>query len=161
MAARKKNGQFEKGSSGNEYGRPKAAKPNHRIPAKNRDAILRIAEREIEITLGGKKEKMTLFEANVLRLALDGAHGGRVSARQFAAMVEDTAKEDLQMGLRTRLMMEDMNRVRDEHAEMKRKLGRKGGVMHVEDPTLSWAGISDEARLDDGRRTLTLDEEQG
>ena len=161
MAARKKNGQFEKGSSGNEYGRPKAAKPNHRIPAKNRDAILKIAEREIEITIGGKKEKMTLFEANVLRLAFDGALGGRVSARQFAAMVEDTAKEDLQMGLRTRLMMEDMNRVRDEHAELKRKMGQKGGVIHDENHNWAWTGISDEARLDDGRRTLILDEEQG
>jgi hypothetical protein len=99
MAVRNQKGQFEKGSSGNEYGRPAKEKTSHRLPARNRNAILDIAERRIDITIGGKKEELTLFEANVLRLGMDGAQGNRVSARQFAKLVEDTAKEDLTMKL--------------------------------------------------------------
>lgn len=157
MAVRNQKGQFEKGSSGNEYGRPAKEKTSHRLPARNRNAILDIAERRIDITIGGKKEELTLFEANVLRLGMDGAQGNRVSARQFAKLVEDTAKEDLTMKLSVKRLMAEMERTQTENAELRAKNARRNGV--VEMPADHWPTLSRDMgeRLDDGR--MSLDDE--
>lgn len=155
MAARNKKGQFEKGSSGNEYGRPKTEKPNHRLPARNRNSIFRIAEMERGVVIDGERQTMTLFEAATMRLAIAAANGDRVSARQFVQLVSDAAREDLSMRLKTKLLMADMDAVRDQNEMLKEKLGsRTGGVIHDPNHDWSWTGISDEARLDDGRTSL-------
>lgn len=157
MAVRNRKGQFEKGSSGNEYGRPPREKTSHRLPARNRNAILDIAERQIEITMGGKREQLSLFEANVLRLAMDGAQGNRVSARQFAKLVDDTAKEDLTMKLSVKQLMAEMERTQAENAELRAKNARRNGV--VEMPRDHWPTLAPGtgARLDDGRTSLDDD----
>lgn len=155
MAVRNNRGQFEKGSSGNENGRPKREKPNHRLPARNRDAIFRIAEMEREVVIDGVRQTLTLFEAAAMRLAIAAAGGDRVATRQFVQLVSDAAKEDLSMRLRTKLMVADMEEVREQNEMLREKLGsRTGGVIHDPNHDWSWTGISDEARLDDGRTTL-------
>lgn len=155
MSQRNQKGQFKKGSSGNMSGRPTREKPSHRIPAKNRKTILEIAEREIDVTIDGEKQKMSFFEAALWRLAMASAQGNRIAARDFAPIVMATAREDLSMSLRTKLLMQQMDDVRAENETLRGKVAaRKGGVIH--DPThdWSWTGISEEARLDDGRTTM-------
>lgn len=154
MAQRNQKGQFKKGSSGNTSGRPTREKPSHRLPAKNRKAILDIAEREIEVTISGEKQKMTLFEAAVLRLATASAQGDRVASRMFAEMVMDAAKEDLTMSLRTKLMMQQMDEVWAENETLRGKVAARNGVVHDRNYDWSWTGVSDDARLDDGRTTM-------
>lgn len=151
MAVRNDKGQFEKGFSGNEYGRAAKKQTSHRLPATNRNSILAIAERRIEITVGGKKEEMSLFEANVLRLGMDGANGNRLSARQFAQLLLTTAKEDLTMTLSSKVLMAEMDETQSEIERLRSKLERRTGVV-ILPPTPRV--VPPEARLDDGRMSL-------
>lgn len=154
MAERNKKGQFEKGVCGNPYGRRAKTRTSHRLPATNRNSIIDIAERRIEITVGGKKEEMSLFEANVLRLAMDGAHGNRLSSRQFAQLLMSTAKEDLIMKLSAKQLVAEMEETQIEIERLRAKLEQRTGV--VVRPTLPKA-VAPEARLDDGRMSLDDD----
>lgn len=155
MAQRNQKGQFEKGSSGNTSGRPTREKPSHRMPAKNRKTILDIAEREIDVTIDGEKQKMSFFEAALWRLAMASAQGNRIAARDFAQIVMATAREDLSMNLRTKLLMQQMDDALAENEMLRGKVAaRTGGVIHDPNHNWDWTGIREDARLDDGRTTM-------
>ena len=160
MAVRNAKGQFEKGFSGNGNGRGARKKPSHRLPALNRKAILEIAEKEMEVTVNGERQTMSIYQAALWQMGIAAVKGDRVAARQFVQLVSDTAKEDLTMSLRTRLLMDEMNDVRDENERLKDKVEQRTGVVIDRNYDWSWTGVSEDARLDDGRRTMEGDDEQ-
>ena len=68
----------------NEKGKPPPAAPSIRtIPERNRRGVFNIAEMEVSMNINGKPETRTLYEANVIRLGIDGAAGKISSARAF------------------------------------------------------------------------------
>lgn len=154
MAVRNKQGQFEKGYSGNEYGRRPRGKPTHNLPSRNRKVVFDIAEREMEVVINGERQRLSLYEACVLRVAIDGAQGDRVAARQFAQLVSDTAKEDLSMRLKTTLLMEQMDKVSEENERLRAKVEARTGVVIAPPNWSKHADVHDDSRLDDGRMTL-------
>lgn len=154
MAMRNRKGQFEKGVSGNPWGRRASEKPSHSLPALNRKVVFEIAEKEMEVTINGVKETMSLYKAAVMRLAIAAAGGDRVAARQFTELVSATAKEDLTMRLKSKLMMEQLDTVREENERLKAKLEARTGVVTVPVDWGRYSGVDDDARLDDGRVTM-------
>ncbi|HYG27086.1 MAG TPA: DUF5681 domain-containing protein [Caulobacteraceae bacterium] len=154
MTVRNRKGQFEKGHSGNEYGRRPREKPVHNLPAKNRKVIFDIAEREMEVTIGGERQRMSLFEASLLRMAIAGANGDRIAARQFAQLVSDTAKEDLTMRLKSKLLMQQLDHVREENERLRAKVEARTGVVTVPYDWSQHDNVADDGRLDDGRTTM-------
>jgi hypothetical protein len=154
MGVRNRKGQFEKGVSGNPWGRRAREKPSHSLPALNRKVVFEIAEKEMEVTINGQKETMSLYKAAVMRLAVAAAGGDRVAARQFTELVSDTAKEDLTMRLKSKLLMEQLDAVREENERLRSKLEGRTGVVTVPINWARYSEVDDDARLDDGRVTM-------
>lgn len=151
MAVRNRKGQFEKGASGNENGRPSKKAPSHRIPAFNRNAVFAIAEMQREVTIDGEKRLMTLYEAAVLRMAIAAASGDRVACQKFVSLVDETASRDLSMRLATKRLMEEMDETQAENERLRQKLEKRTGVVIM--PSVPKV-VSPDARLDDGRMSL-------
>lgn len=154
MAVRNQKGQFEKGSSGNAYGRPAKTAPSHRIPAFNRNFVFGIAEMQREVTIDGEKRMMTLYEAAVLRLAIAAANGDRVACQKFVSLVDETANRDLAMRLATKQLMAEMEATQIENERLRQKLEQRTGVVVLPPAPLP---VLPEARLDDGRMSLYED----
>lgn len=78
-------------TSGNPRGRPRKVDPS--LPAARRDAISRVAERRLSVRVtggpSGREEvvEMSYYEACIHRIALAGASGNRIAARNFVEMV--------------------------------------------------------------------------
>ncbi|GAM96810.1 hypothetical protein U91I_00431 [alpha proteobacterium U9-1i] len=95
---RRANGTFEKGASGNPNGRPKGARPPDILSPQNvRDTIYDAADFEVPIVLQGKRKKLTLFEANLLTLAMAGAGGDKASAAKFVDAIARASDQELRM----------------------------------------------------------------
>ncbi|MGE0827763.1 MAG: DUF5681 domain-containing protein [Hyphomonadaceae bacterium] len=91
---RRLNGQFTRGQSGNPRGRPpRSARITH--PEQFRDAVFSVAECEIETTLEGKPQRMTLLQANVMTLALKGAGGDTRASNLFHNVYHRAVEQEL------------------------------------------------------------------
>lgn len=142
-------GTFAPRQSGNPRGpRPKRQR-DPKLPAARRDAIFRVADRLIPITIDGKTEKISIFEACVLQLGRAGATGNRISAKDFINMALATSEADLTRRLTSMAMIERMNEVEEENAKFRERSGASG-VVHV--PWDEWENYQkmQDRRLDDG-----------
>ncbi len=156
MAVRNKKGQFEKGASGNENGRPSRKAPSHRKPAFNRNAVFAVAEMQREVIFDGQKRLMTLYEAALLRMAIAAANGDRVACQKFVSLVDETATRDLSMRLATKQLMAEMDETKAENERLRQKLERRTGVVVLTPVPME---VPPEARLDDGR--ISYDDAEG
>lgn len=77
------DGKFPQGTSGNPKGRPKKKAPRITHPEAFRDAASEVAEHKVKVTIEGESLTLTLLQANVMTLAMKGAHGHAISARHF------------------------------------------------------------------------------
>jgi Family of unknown function (DUF5681) len=84
--------QFKKGVSGNWRGRPKGAR--NKRPALHGEGlagiILAEANRTIKVNEGGKQTRLTMLEAVVRALAVNGARGQLRSAQAFMTLLAQT-----------------------------------------------------------------------
>jgi hypothetical protein len=127
---RRPNGTFAANTSGNEGGRPPKRKQRHSLPGSNRRAAFAIAEREISASFSSKPEKLTLYQANLLRLGIDGAKGSRNAARLFIAEINRAASVNGDMHAFTRLLMSEVNRLEAENREL-HEYSPQSGVVHM------------------------------
>jgi hypothetical protein len=127
--SRRSNGQFPKGKSGNPKGRPRK-KIRHSIPDPNRRAIFRIAERVVPVTINGKTEELTLFEASVFQLGLQGAKGDKSAAKLFVEAVNRAAKENGDNHEFTRMLLQEVNDQRKVVEELVAERLRSGVIIN-------------------------------
>ena len=77
---RDSRGRFPKGVSGNPAGRKVQFRRDPNLPAAKRRIISSVADELVEVNVGGKKQVMSLFEANVRALAIDGTKNKGLSS---------------------------------------------------------------------------------
>lgn len=132
-------GRFRKGSSGNRNGRGSdlfAHDPS--LPASRRKIISKVADELVEVKVNGKPQKMTLFEANVRALAVDGTRN-RVAAHRFIDLATNTSQQHLNAMAQGYQVMEQYQRVLAENEQLRRLVAPTTGVMHVPvDDLLNW-----------------------
>jgi hypothetical protein len=148
MTKRRGDGTFEEGSSGNPSGRPRKRRRDPKLPAARRDAIFRVADRMIPMTIDGKTEMMSIFEACVLQLGRAGASGNRISAKDFIHMAIATSETDLMRSLVVANTVERMNAMEVESERLRRKAEHRP-VVHVPAVT-DFDNWDPRRRLDDG-----------
>ena len=146
MTRRRSDGTFEEGSSGNPNGRPRKRRRDPKLPAARRDAIFRVADRLIPMTIDGKTELISIFEACVLQLGRAGASGNRISAKDFIQMAIATSETDLMRRLAMWSAVERMDAVDAENERLRRAAG-SNHVVHL--PVTDFDKGFDR-RLDDG-----------
>jgi hypothetical protein len=82
------------GSSGNLRGRPAKERRRHAHPHSNNSVAFEIAAIEVTVTVNGRSEKRSLYEANLIRVGVDGASGKISSARTFLNEIGRAAREN-------------------------------------------------------------------
>jgi hypothetical protein len=92
--ARRADGTFGKGVSGNPKGRPKK---DRRIPHPEniRDMQYDVAEFAMTVTINGKRHKVNLLQANLMTLAIAGAAGDKAAARAYLKHVQMCTEQEL------------------------------------------------------------------
>lgn len=146
--ARDDKGRYLPRNSGNPRGRKMQFKRDPKLPASRRRIISDVADKLIDVKLpGGEKRKMSLFEANVVTIAVAGAKGDRVGAQKFIDLMLELADRDLERRLATRQLLERMNQIAEENEELKRRFAPKSGVLVVSAEELE--RFNAERRLDD------------
>lgn len=92
--ARRTNGTFASGASGNPKGRPKK---DRRIPHPDavRDMQYDVAEFGMTVTINGKRHKVNLLQANLMTLAIAGAAGDKAAARSYLKHVQMCTEQEL------------------------------------------------------------------
>lgn len=152
---RDNKGRFLKGApSPNDKGRPFKLPEDPTLPASRRRAIFRVADRMIDVkVVGGKTERMSVYEANLLNLAREGATGNRTAAKTFIDLVINASEVNLVRRLSTRRFTEQMETLEAQNAEMQRQLKpQQNGVLVLDNPPPVTAA-PDEV-YDDGRTSL-------
>jgi hypothetical protein len=90
-------GRFARGRSGNPKGRPRKPPAKKgpvvplRTPSQFSETILKVANRPATVIEGGKKETMTLFEFNSLRLGTSG--NDRLARKDFVEMTLSASRQ--------------------------------------------------------------------
>ena len=84
--------QYPKGTSGNLKGRPKKRERSRSARQFNTD-VLAAANEMVTMLVNGKKVRVTMFQANILRVHMDGARGHLPSAK-FAIELDKEAALD-------------------------------------------------------------------
>jgi hypothetical protein len=129
----REKGRFAKGSSGNPAGRPAKHKKRHSMPEINRRAAFDIAEREITLKANDTLQTVTLYQANLLRLAMDGANGNRNAARLFIAEVNRAASMEWQNSAIVEMLLSENEEQERELEALRSRVPRNGVVI---DPTM-------------------------
>ena len=145
---RQSDGTFKRGVSGNPNGRPVKRKPDHSIPARNRRELFKIAQMEVAVTINGKTEMMSMYNAANLQLAMAAAKGDRHAAKLFVQTVNSQAQTDLLMRKQAHLTIAHMNAVEEENHRLRERVEQRSGVLVLPKSELPIAGRSE--RLDDG-----------
>lgn len=91
---RDEKGRFREGVSGNPNGRPKRRKPFHGSSMSNRQSLLRVLEREVDVRTPDGVEPMSIYEASLLALGRKAATGD-VQAAKLIMSAGKQAAEDL------------------------------------------------------------------
>ncbi len=91
---RDEKGRFREGVSGNPNGRPKRRKPFHGSSMSNRQSLLRVLEREVDVRTSDGVEPMSIYEASLLALGRKAATGD-VQAAKLIMSAGKQAAEDL------------------------------------------------------------------
>jgi len=126
---RDESGRFRKGASGNPNGRPRTRPRTHDLPTANRRSIFELAENDVTLTIGGETRTVSLLEANLARLGYAGAGGDHRAAKLFISEVNRAAKENEQTLSVVGLLYDQMQTLRAELADMKRRYPtQKDGV---------------------------------
>lgn len=143
---RDEGGRFRKGKSGNRRGRPPKRRIDPRLPAARRDAVMRIADRMVDVRVDGSgmPERMSLYEANILQLGIAGAKGSRIAAQKFVEMAMATSERDMLMRVQNRILVERMNQVEEELYQLQKRTGSRTGVLEVPGPLEDWGRRYDE-----------------
>lgn len=90
-----KNGQFKKGQSGNPSGRPRKLPPDERSADRDQVArdVLGIMERDVPLTINGKKVTISTAEFLILKLVEKAKNGDFRSNRLLLTLWEKLATE--------------------------------------------------------------------
>jgi hypothetical protein len=123
-------GRFRKGSSGNPKGRRMEFPHDPSLPASRRRVINQVADEIVEVKVNGKPQRMTMFEANVRSLALDGTRN-RVAAQRFIELANFTSEADLQRRLSILQIREHMDRLEQENERLRQAAGQTSGTVYV------------------------------
>jgi len=83
-------GKFEKGTSGNNNGRPKAARKKLQSLEDLDKIVLEVASRPMTVRSAGGQETVTMFQANLMGLA-SGSLANRMAAKNFIDTVRRSA----------------------------------------------------------------------
>lgn len=147
---RDSKGRFPKGVSGNPRGRKMQFRQDPGLPASRRRVVSAVADEEIEVKVGGKTRRMTMFEANVRALAHAGIKD-RVAAQRFIDLATDTSERDLQRRVATHMIREHYDRLEQENERLRELVPSRGGVVHVnfDRPLDEWSPAAAKAVLDD------------
>lgn len=130
LPVRDNKGRFRKGSSGNPRGRKMQFPRDPNLPAAKRRIIAAVADEVIEVKIAGKLVKMTIFEANVRALALDGTKN-RISAQRFIDLACGNSERDLARRLVTHQTMEHYEQLERENERMRAQIQPRSGVLTV------------------------------
>ncbi len=120
------------------------------LPAAKRRIISAVADEEVEVKVGGKTRKMSLFEANVRALAIDGTKN-RVAAQKFIELATGNSERDLQRRLLTHELREYYDRLEAENERLADEVTPRSGVLTVplDGPLDEWPP---KGLIDDDRR---------
>ena len=147
---RDRKGRFKRGSTGNPNGRRIEIPRDPSLPANRRRVINAVADELVEVKVNGEVRKMSLYEANVRSLALDGTRN-RMAAQRFIELANATSDIHLERKLITQSRMEYMDRLEQENEELKRQFAPTSGVVEV--PTFGdLADWPPEGLIDDDKR---------
>lgn len=130
LPVRDNRGRFRKGSSGNPRGRKMQFPRDPNLPAAKRRIISAVADEVVEVKVAGKLVKMTIFEANVRALALDGTKN-RISAQRFIDLACGNSERDLARRLVTHQTMEHYDQLERENERMRAQIQPRSGVLTV------------------------------
>ena len=142
---RNEKGQFV--GSGNPKGRPLKFKRDPKLPASRRRSIFNVADRPVQITIDGKIETVSMYEACLFRMAAAGAQGNRIAAKQFIELTMAASDIDLTRNLIAMKNQQYVQALEEENEKLQAKVAPKTGVVHV--PWEEWDKVRDR-RLDDG-----------
>ncbi|WP_070155000.1 DUF5681 domain-containing protein [Sphingobium phenoxybenzoativorans] len=94
MTARKADGRFKQGVSGNTKGRPKSTRKELRTLADFDRVTLKVANQTMLVkTAQGKEETISRFEANLRALA-NGSAENRLGCKNFIQFTREAAAEE-------------------------------------------------------------------
>ena len=147
---RDSRGRFPKGVSGNPAGRKVQFRRDPNLPAAKRRIISAVADELVEVNVGGKKKVMSLFEANVRALAIDGTKN-RVAAQRFIELATGNSERDLERRLLTHELREYYDSLEAENERLADEAEPRSGVLDVpiDVPIDQWPP---EGLIDDDRR---------
>lgn len=84
-------GKWPAGQSGNVKGRPKKKEPKHlSSPADLHDIVMSVANRQTTVTIEGRQETVSVYEANTIGMAT-GSGPARLARKAFVDLVHSAA----------------------------------------------------------------------
>lgn len=93
--ARRANGKYAKGSSGNPKGRPKKKRERIVHPEAWRDMAADAGEFLVPISINGVDYHLPLLQANFITLGIRGANGHAISARHFLTQHRAAVQQEI------------------------------------------------------------------
>lgn len=112
--------RFRKGQSGNPKGRPKKKVIAEEIPDSDYDdAMRRIVNRKMKVTVDGKQQELAAFEAVALKQQADALRGSVTAQREFLRAKERLDARDMerkkQGEAKAKLQAEEEEQAREQH----------------------------------------------
>lgn len=131
MTAKANKGHFPKGRSGNPKGRPAKPlfEPDPNLPSSRRQEIMDVANHQVQLTIDGKRQSMSLYKANAYRLGMAGVTD-RVASMRFIELITRVAEIDFAQRIGVAQINQAIEQLLEENDTLRRKYGpRNSGVI--------------------------------